>query len=299
MRVSIGLAALWRRRCRPSRSSPRAPPRRRRPWRSRRRPRRSRRSSASGSTWWRSTRASWTRTVGRCSAWGRRTSRSRWTGSPAGSSRSTTWAATWSPRLPEAPRPVHFSSNEDAPRGRLILLLVDRGNIGRGGGREVHEGGRALPGDARARRPRRARVRAGARASSSSSPRTSTLVRQGLKGVVGTADRSGWQVPLAEAVSYMKNRDRLRWQQWVDLNCDVRMALAGRGLPAADGGRGRPGLPRLPRALPFDDARPRLGPAGAEGHRGSEDGGLHLGGPGHGVDVRGARPRRGGGTRRR
>ena len=83
------------------------------------------------------------------------------------------------PPVPAAPRPVHFSSNEDAPRGRLVLLLVDRGNIGRGGGREVHEGGRALPGDARARRPRRARVRAGARASSSSSPRTSTWCGRG------------------------------------------------------------------------------------------------------------------------
>ena len=49
---------------------------------------------------------------------------------------------------------------------------------------------RALPRDARARRPRRARVRAGARARPSSSPRTSTQVRQGLKGVVGTADRA-------------------------------------------------------------------------------------------------------------
>ena len=48
-------------------------------------------------------------------------------------------------------------------------------------------------------------------------------IRQGLKGVQGTADRAGWQVPLAEAVSYIKNRDRLRWQQWLDLQCDVRM----------------------------------------------------------------------------
>jgi hypothetical protein len=31
----------------------------------------------------------------------------------------------------------HFSSNESAPRGRLVLLVVDRGNIGRGHGRNV------------------------------------------------------------------------------------------------------------------------------------------------------------------
>ena len=46
---------------------------------------RSRRSSASAWTWWRSTPASWTRTAGRCSAWGPRTSGSRWTASPAAS----------------------------------------------------------------------------------------------------------------------------------------------------------------------------------------------------------------------
>ncbi|HSD26072.1 MAG TPA: hypothetical protein VLL75_02160 [Vicinamibacteria bacterium] len=36
-----------------------------------------------------------------------------------------------------APRQAQFSTNESTPRGRLILLLVDRGNIGQGGGREV------------------------------------------------------------------------------------------------------------------------------------------------------------------
>ena len=41
------------------------------------------------------------------------------------------------PAEPPAPRATHFSSNEDVPRGRLVLLLVDRGNIGQGGGREV------------------------------------------------------------------------------------------------------------------------------------------------------------------
>ena len=41
------------------------------------------------------------------------------------------------PPAPPAPRSTHFSSNEDTPRGRLILLVVDRGNIGRGRGRDV------------------------------------------------------------------------------------------------------------------------------------------------------------------
>ena len=119
----------------------------------------------------------------------------------------------------EAPRPTHFSSNDDAPRGRLVLLLVDRGSIGRGGGREVIKGAERFLGTlAPADRVGLAFV-----------PGPGTfleftadvdLVRQGLKGVVGTADRGGWQVPLAEAVSYLKNGDRLRWSQWVELQCD-------------------------------------------------------------------------------
>jgi VWFA-related protein len=127
------------------------------------------------------------------------------------------------PPAPEAPRPAHFSSNENAPRGRLVLLLVDRGGIGRGGGREVMKSGERFLGTlAPADRVGLAFV-----------PGPDTfieftadvdLVRRGLKGVVGTSDRAGWQVPLAEAVSYIKNRDRLRWQQWLDLECDVRMA---------------------------------------------------------------------------
>jgi VWFA-related protein len=127
------------------------------------------------------------------------------------------------PAVPATPRPAGFSSNEDAPPGRLVLLIVDRGSIGRGGGRGVLKAAeRFLTTLAPADRVGLAFV-----------PGPGTfiefaadvdLVRQGLKGVVGTAERSGWQVPLAEAVAYIKDRDRLRWQQWLDLQCDVRMA---------------------------------------------------------------------------
>jgi VWFA-related protein len=125
---------------------------------------------------------------------------------------------------PSAPaaRPVHYSTNEDAPRGRLVLLMVDRGSIGRGGGRQVMRAGERFldtlaPAD---------------RVGLTFIPGPGTFieftsdvdaVRQGLKGVVGMADRAGHAVPLAEAVAHIKNRDNLRWQQFLDANCDFRM----------------------------------------------------------------------------
>jgi VWFA-related protein len=125
------------------------------------------------------------------------------------------------PRASEANRPTHFSSNEDVPRGRLVLLLVDRGSIGRGGGREVFKAAeRFLSTLAPADRVGLAFVPGPGKLLEFTADRD--LVRQGLRGVVGTADRGGFQVPLAEAVSYIKNRDRLRWQQWVQLQCDFR-----------------------------------------------------------------------------
>ena len=125
---------------------------------------------------------------------------------------------------PSAPgaRPVHYSTNEDAPRGRLVLLMVDRGSIGRGGGRQVMRAGERFldtlaPAD---------------RVGLTFIPGPGTFieftsdvdaVRQGLKGVVGMAERTGYAVPLAEAIAHMKYRNALRWQQFLDAQCDVRM----------------------------------------------------------------------------
>ena len=136
-----------------------------------------------------------------------------------------------------------------------MLLLVDRGSIGRGGGREVMKAAERFLGTlAPADRVGLAFVPGPGKFLEFTAD--VDLVRQGLKGVVGTADRGGSQVPLAEAVAYVKNRDRLRWSQWVELQCDFRSSVAGGRLPAGDGSRGRPGLPRLPRPLALDACAP-------------------------------------------
>jgi hypothetical protein len=44
-------------------------------------------------------------------------------------------------------------------------------------------------------------------------------VREALKRIVGQGERSGFQVPLSEAIAYLKFNDRVRWQQFVDLEC--------------------------------------------------------------------------------
>jgi hypothetical protein len=115
-------------------------------------------------------------------------------------------------------RPAHFSSNEDAARGRLVLLLVDRGNIGRGGGREVFKAAsRFLGGLAPADRVGLAFIPG----PGSGIEFTADVedVRRGLSGVVGTATRAGHKVPLAEAVAKIKMNDRMRWQEFLVLQC--------------------------------------------------------------------------------
>jgi hypothetical protein len=37
--------------------------------------------------------------------------------------------------------------------------------------------------------------------------------------VVGQAPRGGHQVPLSEALALVRDRDQLRWSQWVELRC--------------------------------------------------------------------------------
>ena len=123
------------------------------------------------------------------------------------------------PPASQAPRPAHFSSNEDAPRGRLILLVVDRGNIGHGGGRQVLKAADRFldtlaPAD-----------RIGLVFVPGPGPRIEftpdlDLVRRGLRGVVGQAQRGGYQVPLSEALALIKD-DETRWAQFVDLSCGV------------------------------------------------------------------------------
>jgi VWFA-related protein len=122
------------------------------------------------------------------------------------------------PIAPPQARPAHFSSNESAPAGRLVLLLVDRGNIGRGKGREVIRAAERFldtlaPGD----RVGLAFV-PGPGSGIEFTPEVED-VRRGLKGVVGMAERAGYRVPLAEAVSHVRLNDTMRWQQFLEAEC--------------------------------------------------------------------------------
>jgi VWFA-related protein len=134
------------------------------------------------------------------------------------------------PEAPPAARPAHFSSNESASRGRLVLLLVDRGNIGRGGGREVLKAAsRFLDGLGPADRVGLEFIPGPGRGIEFTGDVED--VRRGLRGVVGTADRAGYKVPLAEAVSKIRLNDRLRWEQFLALQCGGSLPEGGRVVP--------------------------------------------------------------------
>lgn len=122
------------------------------------------------------------------------------------------------PAAAAGPVPTHYSSNEASVAGRLVLLLVDRGNIGRGSGRLAMAAadrflGTLAPSD-----------RVGLAAIPGPGPNIEFTadhgqVRQALKYVVGQGDRAGFQVPLSEAIALFQFHDRIRWQQFVDLEC--------------------------------------------------------------------------------
>lgn len=132
--------------------------------------------------------------------------------------------------------PAHFSSNEDAPRGRLVLMLVDRGNIGIGHGRDVLKAADGFL----------ANLAPGDRTALSFIPGPGQTieftgdhdaVRRGLKRVVGQAQRGGYRVPLAEAISLAEDHNDLRWTQFVELTCQAyvlpeQVAGCGRQLEA-------------------------------------------------------------------
>jgi len=131
------------------------------------------------------------------------------------------------PPAPPSARVAHFSSNESALRGRLVLLLVDRGNIGRGHGRNVLRAAERFldglaPGD-----------RVGLVVTPGPGPGIEFTadvgdVHRALKGVVGMADRGGHRVPLAEAIARIKTNDALRWDQFVVLRCGGSLPQGGR-----------------------------------------------------------------------
>jgi len=124
-----------------------------------------------------------------------------------------------SPAAPSAP-PAHFGSNEGAARGRLVLLLVDRGNIGQGHGREVVKAADGFIANlAPADRVALAFVPGPGANIEFTSDRD--LVRRGLRSVVGQAKRGGYKVPLGEAIAHAEGRDDLRWTQFLQLTCET------------------------------------------------------------------------------
>ena len=127
---------------------------------------------------------------------------------------------------PPAARPrAAFSTNEGAaPRGRLVLIVVDRENIGKGGGRLVMRAAERFL-DSLSPSDRVAIVFLPATGRQIEFTSDVDDVRRSLKGVVGMASRAGYQVPLAEAVAYLKDHDEARWARFVDVECSVyRMA---------------------------------------------------------------------------
>ena len=116
------------------------------------------------------------------------------------------------------PRPAHYSTNEGAAAGRLVLLLVDRGSIGRGGVRRVQDAADRFlstlaPAD-----------RVGLAVFPGPGPGVELTgdhgeVRRAFKQIVGLVDRAGYRVPLAEAVAHVEGSNQMRWEQFVELQC--------------------------------------------------------------------------------
>jgi VWFA-related protein len=121
---------------------------------------------------------------------------------------------------PQRPKPqaAHYTSNESTPAGRLVLLLVDRGNIGKGAGRLAMKSasrflGTLPPSD-----------RVGLAVVPGPGPNIEftddhASIQKALEHIVGQADRAGYQVPLSEAIALLKQNDQMRWASFVNLEC--------------------------------------------------------------------------------
>jgi VWFA-related protein len=115
------------------------------------------------------------------------------------------------------PRSPYFSTNAGAPRGRLVLIVVDQANIRVGGGRAVMNAAdqlldRLTPAD-----------RTGLIAIPPPGPSVEltaehALVREALKKVTGRARFTGPTLGLTEALAYV-DHDSIRWSQVTDREC--------------------------------------------------------------------------------
>jgi VWFA-related protein len=124
----------------------------------------------------------------------------------------------------EAPAPAHYSTNEGVEPGRLVVLAVDRGNIGVGGGRAVLKAAdrlldRLTPND----RVALAVLPGGG--PSIDFTDDYTRVRQALATIVGQVRRSDARIPLADALAHDTFHDDFRWRDVVNREC---FGLTGR-----------------------------------------------------------------------
>jgi VWFA-related protein len=121
---------------------------------------------------------------------------------------------------PPPARPAHFSSNEGVEPGRLVLFLVDRGNIARASGRNVFASAARFIGTLPPADRVGLAVVPGPGPSIEFTPERDE-VRKALRGLLGQgqSDHGAFRVPLDEAVAYLVYHDRFRWQEYTDLEC--------------------------------------------------------------------------------
>jgi len=117
-----------------------------------------------------------------------------------------------------SPPPAHFSSNEQLVPGRLVLIVVDQGNIPMGGGREVIQAaGRLVDRLADA-------DKVGLLTLPGPEPREEFTshrerVREALGRITGRGRFSGRRVSLSEAIAYAEQDDPERWAAAIRREC--------------------------------------------------------------------------------
>jgi VWFA-related protein len=122
------------------------------------------------------------------------------------------------PEQPAAPLPSpYFSTNQGVPRGRLVLIVADQGNIRAGTGRAVvnaadHLLDRLTPAD------RTGLVTIPAPGPHVEFTAEHRLVREALRKVSGRARFEGRTLSLVEALAFVDN-DRMRWGVVLDREC--------------------------------------------------------------------------------
>jgi VWFA-related protein len=118
----------------------------------------------------------------------------------------------------EAPLPSpYFGTNEGVPRGRLVMIVVDQGNIRAGSGRAAmgaadHLLDRLTPAD------RTALVTIPPPGPHVDFTAEHGLVRDALRKVSGRSRFEGRTLSLTEALAYI-DHDRIRWRQVIDREC--------------------------------------------------------------------------------